>query len=93
MVRTQEERSHVGELGTKLYHERIKHQLTDDQLGMMLAVDVNSGEYEIGGDYIDLFERLTQRITDAEIVFLRHGPVTVGYWGGQPEEDDSWIKV
>ena len=93
MLRTQEETTRIGEMGTKLYHERIKHQLTDAQLGMMLAVDVNSGEYEVGGDYNDLFERLTERVPDSQIVYLRHGPVSVGYWGGQPEEDDSWIRV
>ena len=93
MVRSQEETTRVGELGVKLYHERIKRQLTDDQIGMMLAVDANTAEYEIGGDYIELFERLTRRVPDADIVYLRHGPLTVGYWGSQPEEDDSWIQV
>ena len=38
------------ELAKELYENVIKHQLTDDQLGMYLAIDVNSGDYELGTD-------------------------------------------
>ena len=63
----------ISDLGREWYHTKIQHELTDEQLGMDLAIEVTTGDYEIGEGSIELSRRLRQRIPDAEIFLMKHG--------------------
>ncbi len=45
--------------GMRIYNERLQqHVETDENIGHYIAIDVNTGEYVIGGEYSDLTSRL-----------------------------------
>ncbi len=95
MVQTNAERDAVAARGKKIYFETIKDKLTDDQLDMLVAIDVDSGEYEVAESMIDASSRLRQRVPSADVFILRHGPIVVGrmnIWSADGV-DESWSLV
>lgn len=95
MVQTDAEKEEISTRGKQIYFETIKERLTDDQLNMLVAIDVNSGEYEVSESMIDASRRLKQRVPSAEVFILRHGPIVVGRMNIWPTDgvDDSWSLV
>ena len=83
MVRTKEERDAVGARGLAIYESEIAPRLSDDDEGRYVAIDVNSGEWEID-DKEDVTEILRARVPDADIFLLRHIYIVTGYFGGPP---------
>ena len=47
MLRTDEDRNAVGDRAMTIYENVIAPQLRDDDRGRYIAIDVNSGEWEI----------------------------------------------
>ena len=95
MVQTERDKASIDELGVRIYHASIKRQLTDQQLNMLVAIDVNTGEYEVAESSIMASKRLRKRVPDADIFVLRHGPIIVGRiprWHSD-EVDKSWSRV
>lgn len=82
MLRTQEELNSVAERGDAHYHARIKHLLTEDDKGRFVAIDANTGEWEIS-DGQDAADRLRERVPNADIHLIRHityHTVSFGYF-------------
>lgn len=88
-MNTQLSPEQASELGRKWYNSKIKHELSDDQLGMDLAIEVTTGEYEIGGERLELADRLHQRIPDAEVYLMKHGSFISYYLGCYPDIGSS----
>ena len=88
-MKTQLSPEQVSELGHEWYNSKIKHELNDDQLGMDLAIEVVTGEYEIDGERLDLANRLHQRIPDAEVFLMKHGSFISYYLGCYPDVGSS----
>lgn len=88
-MNTQLSPEQASELGRKWYNSKIKHELSDDQLGMDLAIEVTTGEYEIGGERLELADRLHQRIPDAEVYLMKHGSFVTMHLGFHPDVDWS----
>ena len=82
MVRDKTEIRQTVERGEELYHLSIKHELTDDQLGLYLAIDVNTGEYEIGESSMSVTLELRDRVDNADVYVMRHGGMPVLTFGG-----------
>ena len=93
MVRTRNPKDETFEKAKELYESVIKHQLTDDQLGMYLAIDVNSGDYEIGQNGLDTVNALRKRRTSGRIFRMLHGSYTTGSIGYAPPTPGSWSLV
>ena len=83
MVRSKEETEAVGERGLAIYEKDIAPQLSDHDRGRYVAIDVNTGEWEID-DSRDATEILRARVPDADIFLLRHIDIVTGYFGGAP---------
>ncbi len=83
MVRSKEETEAVGERGLAIYERDIAPQLSDHDRGRYVAIDVNTGEWEID-DSRDATEILRARVPDADIFLLRHIDIVTGYFGGAP---------
>ena len=83
MLRTDEDRNAVGDRAMTIYENDIAPKLSDDDRGRYIAIDVNSGEWEID-DTRDAMYRLRDRIPDAEIFLLTHIDIVTGYMGGIP---------
>ena len=73
----------VAARGEDWYEHTLKPQLESDHLGEFLVVDVQTGEYEIGQDYILPTERLLSKHPDALLYALRIGYRSVGRIGGR----------
>lgn len=89
MVATHNRKEETFELAKELYENVIKHQLTDDQLGMYLAIDVNSGDYEIGQKSLETPMTLKARRPNARIFAMLHGSYSVGTIGYAPPPPGS----
>ena len=78
----------IGDRAETLYNARIKHQLSDEQLGKFLAIEVNTGEFEVGDDALSAMTALHERIADAEVFLMKHGSMhayTLGHFPHNPE--------
>lgn len=93
MVHTRNPKDETFEKAKELYESVIKHQLTDDQLGMYLAIDVNSGDYEIGQNGLETVNALQKRRPSGRIFRMLHGSYTTGSIGYAPPTPGSWSLV
>ena len=84
MVSSEKETETVGQRGLTIYERDIAPQLSDDDQGRYVAIDVNTGEWEID-DTRDAIEALRARVPDADIFILRHIDIVTGYFGGRPK--------
>ena len=73
MVRPQSEIKRSVERGEAIYDALIKDQLNDDQLGKFLAIDANTGEYEVGDSSMAVTDALHARVQGADVYVMRHG--------------------
>ncbi len=51
----------IGALGKEIYRERIKHLVEPHEKGKFIAIDVESGDYEIADKLITASHRLRER--------------------------------
>lgn len=83
MVRSKEATEAAGARGLEIYERDIAPQLSDDDRGRYVAIDIKTGEWEID-DTRDASEILRARVPDADIFLLRHIDIVTGYFGGVP---------
>ena len=69
--------------GEDWYERHLKRQVEPAHLGEFLVVDVNTGDYEIGRDYIQPTERLLAQRPDAVLYAPRVGYRSLGRIGGR----------
>lgn len=55
----------VTDLAKEIYREKIKPLVEPQEKGKFIAIDVESGDYEIDAELVDAFDRLHQRRPDA----------------------------
>ena len=91
MVQIQKTNDEVSERAKTLYENVIQHQLTDDQLGLHLSIDVDSGDFEIGEKALETAKSLIARRPDATIFSMLHGSYTSVYMGFAPLEPGSIV--
>ena len=80
MVRTQQI-SETSKRALRYYHDEIKPQLTKRDTGRFVAIDSNSGAWEISDDR-DAVDKLKARVPDAYPFLLVHPRIWVDSWGG-----------
>ncbi len=75
MVKRKARRSkdEVARLGRAMYARQIRRKLAGEPKGRVVAIDVDSGAYEVGDDVLETAERLLARAPRAEIWFARIG--------------------
>jgi hypothetical protein len=69
--------------GEELYNRQIKPVVDPANIGKYIAININSGEYEIGDDYMALSRDMQARQPGAELCVLRIGFPTLGRIGGR----------
>ena len=89
MVHKRNQKDDTFERAKELYENVIKHELTDDQLGMYLAIEVETGDYEIGESRLDTGLVLRKRHPTGQIFGMLHGSYTVGSIGYAPPTPGS----
>ena len=78
----------VESRGQKIYRDTIRDLVYPQETGKVVAIDVESGDYEIDDNDMAAWERLRARKPDAVIWFKRVGYQTVDAFGGlRPDKD------
>src|SRR3954453_24159862 len=67
--------------GEEIYEQGLRAKLEPDNRGKIVAIDVDSGEYEIADEIISASESLLARLPDAQIWCVRIGHVAVHRFG------------
>lgn len=72
--------------GKDLYERQLRQKVeTEDNIGKIIAIDVESGDYEIDSDLLEASERLLERRPDAALWGERIGYNAVYAVGGSLE--------
>lgn len=75
---TQLSPSEIARWGEALYEQFLKQHVEPQHIGDFLVVNIETGTYEIGTDYIQPTEPLLAKRPDAPLYALRIGYRTVG---------------
>lgn len=60
-------------MGTELYEQKIRPLVEAGNHGKIVAIDVDTGEYEVADDTLTAGNRLHARLPDAQTWFVRIG--------------------
>lgn len=69
--------------GKELYESRKRPTVEAGNTGKYVAINVNTGDYEVGSEYLQLSRAVQSRDPHAEIAILRIGCRAVGRIGGR----------
>ena len=87
MRRPRYSKNDAARRGEAIYEERVKSQVEKGNLGRIVAIDVHTGEFELGDDTLAASDRLLARCPDAQAWFVRIGHRAVHRFG--PLHDGS----
>ena len=59
----------IDKRGVDFFEKHVKHKLSDDELNMVVAFDIDTGEYETGDSMVDAGNRLKTRLPSSNIFF------------------------
>ncbi len=69
--------------GTEIYERIVRPRVEPGNKGKIVAIDVDTGEYELGDTTLEAAERLLERLPDAEIWSERVGYPAVYRFGAR----------
>ena len=74
--------------GDAIYEKDILPKLTAKDVGKFLALDIETGEYEIAADEMKAGDKLRARLPEAQIWIVRIGYAATHSFGGrQPRQE------
>lgn len=94
MVNARESEGTIAEQGMAIYESVVAPQLSEDDRGLLVAIDVNTGEWEIE-DERDATLKLREREPDADMFLVRHMQVGLGFFGYRPPglfKQPDWLQ-
>jgi hypothetical protein len=71
-----------GDLGDALYEKQIRAKVEEGNIGRIVAIDVDSGDYELDDDSLKATMRLLARKPGAQVWQIRIGYPAVIHFGG-----------
>jgi hypothetical protein len=75
--------------GDAIYENVVRPHLNADDDGKFAAIDIDSGEYEIGADELGACDKLSARIPEAQIWLVRIGSRYLHRFGGREKREKS----
>jgi hypothetical protein len=73
----------IAQRGEDIYEKSIRPQVeTGENIGKLLSIDIETGDYEIGEDLVEISQRLQRKHPDAAIWAKRIGYNAVYSLGG-----------
>jgi len=69
--------------GDAIYEKDIPPKLTAKDVGKFLAIDIETGEYEIARDEMRAGDKLRRRLPEAQIWMVRIGYTATRRFGGR----------
>ena len=73
----------IGARARALYDQEIRAKVESDHRGKYLVLDVETGDYVIGDDYLALSREMQSRNSDRALHVIRIGYPTAGRIGGR----------
>lgn len=71
-------------LGTTIYEQRVRSQVETGNRGKVVAIDVETGAFEVAEDTLTASEHLLARNPEAQIWCVRIGHSGVPQFGARP---------
>lgn len=69
--------------GGALYESQVRHQVEEGNYGKIVAIDIETGSFEVADDTIAATDRLYERVPDAQPWVIRIGHRTVYRFGSR----------
>jgi hypothetical protein len=82
-VKPRYSKDEVARRGDAIYQEKTLPKLTAKDRGKFLALDIETGEYEISRSEMRAGDKLLARLPDAQIFMVRVGYKAVRSFGGR----------
>lgn len=73
MPRGDYKKGESARLGRQIYVEKIRPLMTEDDIGAFVAIDVDTGDYEVDGDVAVALRRLRNRRPNSAVTAQRVG--------------------
>lgn len=67
--------------GHQIYNSQVRSQVEAENYGKIVAIDIESGAFEVGDDSLDAAKQLLARHPDAQIFGIRIGHRAVHRFG------------
>ena len=81
---TRRPREETARLGNEIYKRDIRRLVESDHHGKIVSIDVDSGDYAIGGSVVAAAGELRARRPDAHVWSVRVGYSALHHFGGRP---------
>jgi hypothetical protein len=69
--------------GDEIYESQVRHQVEEGNHGKIVAIDIETGAFEVADDIVTASEHLLARLPDAQTWFIRIGYRAVYHFGAR----------
>jgi hypothetical protein len=69
--------------GDEIYETQVRSQVEEGNHGRIVAIDIETGAFEIADDLLTASKHLTARLPDAQTWFVRIGHPAVDHFGAR----------
>lgn len=76
-------------LGDEIYEQKIRPQVKPDDYGKIVAIDIETGEFEIASDTMTATRKLYDKLPNAQPWVVRIGYRAVHRFGARSLKDSS----
>ncbi|BAS54541.1 hypothetical protein Q2T42_12610 [Leptolyngbya boryana CZ1] len=70
-------------LGNEIYETQVRSQVEEGNYGRIVAIDIETGAFEVADNTIEATDRLYERVPDAQPWVIRIGHRTVYRFGSR----------
>ncbi|AKV67126.1 MULTISPECIES: hypothetical protein [Microcystis] len=67
--------------GNELYESQVRSQVEEGNYGKIVAIDIETGAFEVADDLLTASKQLSARVPDAQTWFIRIGHLAVDHFG------------
>lgn len=67
----------IADRGEALYKSKIREQVEEDNFGKVVAIDIETGAFEVAEDSLSASDKLIEQIPEAQIWLVRIGHIAV----------------
>jgi hypothetical protein len=69
--------------GDKIYESQVRSQVEEGNHGKIVAIDIETGTFEVADDIVTASEHLLAKLPDAQTWFIRIGHQAVYHFGAR----------
>jgi hypothetical protein len=69
--------------GDEIYQSQVRSQVEADNYGKIVAIDIETGAFEVADDLLAASKQLSEKVPDAQTWFVRVGHLAVDHFGAR----------